>query len=179
MEFRSINQLRQFEPYRMWLWDLSFAFTPFMSAANASNCGVANLTSYIPDKVVAWIPADSMSRTLSIVNSGDFQAGQTAFRFPSGSSSLELSINFIDDYKGSIKKWLRCWQEGIILCSGNAINYPGECVDILTIQEMLPDKTVQHTDRIYVYPDGQLQDVWDSNSGIKAYSMNFVVCGKV
>lgn len=179
MEFRSIKQLQQFEPYREYLWDLSFSFNPFKSSANASNCGVSNLGSYIPNQVVAWVPADSMSRTLSIVNSGDLQAGQTAFRFPSGSSSLELSINFMDDYKGSIKRWLRCWQEGIILCSGNAVNYPNECVDILTIQELLPDKTVQHTDNIYVYPDGPLQEQWTSQTGIKAYSMNFVVCGKV
>jgi hypothetical protein len=85
----------------------------------------------------------------------------------------------MDDYKGSIKNWLRCWQEGVILCSGNAVNYPAECVDILTIQELLPDKTVQHTDNIYVYPDGPLQETWTSQTGIKAYSMNFVVCGKV
>lgn len=176
--FRSIKQLQRFEPFREYLWDLSFSYKPFKSANNAKNCGVSSLSSYTPGRLVAWIPADNMSRTLSIVNSGDLQAGQTSFRFPSGGSSLELSINFMDDRLGSIKRWLRCWQEGIILCSGRAVNYISECVDILSISELSPTKEVIRTDNLYVYPDGPLQETWSSSSGIKAYNMNFVVCGK-
>ena len=179
MQFRSIKQLQEFEPAREYLWDLNFDFKPFRSANNAANCGVSNLAGYIPNKVVAWMPAESMSRTLSIVNSGDIAAGQTAFRFPAGGASLDISINFMDDYLGSIKERLRIWQEGVILCSGKAVNYITESVDILTIEELLPDKTVHRSDKLYVYPDGNLQETWSSNSGIKAYSMSFVVCGKI
>ena len=32
--------------------------------------------------------------------------------------------------------------------------------------------------KLNVYPDGPLQDTYTSDSGIKVYSQNFVVCGK-
>lgn len=167
--FRSIKQLQKFEPARSYLWDLSFAYIPFNKAGKQGK---------IPNKVVAWIPADSLSRVVSVVNSGDLTAGQTGYRFPSGGNAKEISINFMDDYKGSVKDWLECWMEEIILGNGEWVNYLSECVDILTIDELLPSKEVYKTSKLYVYPDGVLQEQFTSETGVKVYSITFVVCGK-
>lgn len=174
--FQSIEQLRQFEPNRSYLWDLQFAFNPFRNGSNAAL--VPGLSGYIPTKVVAWIPADSLSRVVAVVNSADLTCGQTGFRFPSGSTPKEVSINFIDDYKGSVRDWLETWMEGICLCNGNGVNYLDACVDILTIYDLYPTKETRKETRLYVYPDGVLQDQYTSETGIKVYSLNFVVCGK-
>lgn len=175
--FETLNQLRQFEPARSWLWDLNFSFLPFTSGSNSSVAGV-NLSGYVPTKVVAWIPADTMTRTISLIESTDISAGQNNWKIPSGTSSKDITINFIDDYKNSIRDWIECWMDRIILCNGNGVNWLSNSVDILTITDMLPDHKTNKTTKLYVYPDGPLQDQYTSESGIKVYSQNFVVCGK-
>lgn len=85
----------------------------------------------------------------------------------------------MDDYKGSVKDWLETWMESIILGGGNWVNYLEDCVDILTLTDLLPNKEIGKRTQLYVYPDGTLQDQYTSETGIKVYSLNFVVCGKV
>lgn len=175
--FNSIEQLMKFEPGRTYLWDLAFAFKPFNSSHNMKR--LTNLPKRVPDDIRAWIPADSMSTTSAIVNSADITVGQTGFRFPSGTTPKEITINFIDDYKSSIRDWLKTWMEDIILCSGKGVNWLSESVDILTITELLPTgSTYYHVD-YYVYPDGPLSPQFTSDSGLKVYSVNFVVAGVI
>lgn len=179
LSFTNIRQMENFDPARSWLWDLSFQFRPFTQASNSAKVtGVGDLGSYIPQKVVSWIPADTLTRTLSIVESLDFPAGQTNFKIPQGTSSKDININFIDDYQSSIKDWLQTWMDNIILCNGNGVNYLSEIYDILTIKDLLPDHTVRKTYQICVYPEGPLTEMNTSDSSIKVYSQTFIVCGK-
>lgn len=175
--FETIDQLRQFEPARSYLWDLSFSFIPFNNSQNSGYAG-KNLSSYIPTKVVAWIPADTLNRTISIIQSSDITTGQNNYRFPSGTTSKDITINFIDDYKNGIRDWIEAWMEYVILCNGNGVNFLSNIVDTLTIVDLLPTHEVNKTTKLNVYPDGPLQDTYTSDSGIKVYSQNFVVCGK-
>lgn len=175
--FETIDQLRHLEPARSYLWDLTFSFLPFNNAQNSSYSG-KSLTAYIPTKVVAWIPADNLSRTISIIQSSDITAGQNNYRFPSGTTSKDITINFIDDYKNNIRSWLEAWMEYVILCNGKGINYLSNICDTLIITDLLPTHEVNKTTKLNVYPDGPLQDNYTSDSGIKVYSQNFVVCGK-
>ena len=179
-QFRTIDQLREFEPGRTYLWDLNFNFKPFRSAYNQSI--TPGISSKIPtSSIIAWIPAESLSETAAIVNSADITVGQTGFRFPSGTTAKEVTINFIDDYKSLIFTWLKSWMDDVILCGGEGVNFLSECVDILTINDLLPNKEIisNTTRKYYVYPDGPISNSYSSDSGIKVYSVNFVVVGKV
>lgn len=177
--FETMKQLQEFEPARSWLWDLSFTFAPFNNPNNNSTVtGISGLSEYIPQKVVSWIPADTLQRTIAIVESMDLQVGQSNFKLPSGTSAKDITINFIDDYKQSIKDWIEIWMNNIILCDGNSVNFLSEVVDVLTIKDMYPDHTTRKTYKLYVYPDGPLVESNTSDSSIKMYSQNFVVCGK-
>ena len=175
--FNNLNQLQTFEPARTYLWDLNFSFIPFTNPSNSVYSG-KDLVTYIPTKVVAWIPADTLNRTVSIIQSSDITTGQNNYRFPSGTTSKDITINFIDDYKNDIRSWIEAWMEYVILCNGNGINYLENIVDTLTLVDILPTGTINHTHKLHVYPDGPLQDTYTSDSGIKVYSQNFVVCGK-
>ena len=130
-------------------------------------------------QVIAWIPAESLSETTAIVNSADITVGQTGFRFPSGTTPKEITINFIDDYRGRILRWLKSWVDDIILCRGEGINFLSECIDILEIYDLLPNKIVNETRKYYVYHDGAISLQYTSDSGIKVYSVNFVVTGQL
>ena len=160
-----------------YLWDLNFSFLPFTNGSNSAYSGV-NLTSYIPTKVVAWVPADTLNRTVSTIQSSDVTTGQSNYRFPSGSTSIDITINFIDDYKNSIRDWIQAWMDYVILCNGQGVNFLSNIVDTLTIRDLLPTHAVNKTTKLNVYPDGPLQDTYTSDSGIRVYSQNFVVCGK-
>lgn len=176
--FDDIRQLQKFEPGRTYLWDLVFQFKPFRSGTNQAR--TPNLLSKIPtDSVIAWIPAESLSETTAIVNSADITVGQTGFRFPSGTTPKEITINFMDDYKGRILRWLKSWVDDIILCRGEGVNYLSESIDILEIYDLLPNKIVNETRKYYVYPDGAISLQYTSDSGIKVYSVNFVVTGQL
>lgn len=173
--FRLITQLQQLEPARTYLWDLKFHMRPFRTDLNSW----AN-SAYIPNKVIAWMPAESMSVVEAIVNSSDITVGQTSYRFPSGTTAKEITINFIDDYKYSIKKWIKYWMETLILCNGKCINYLEHLVDILEIQDLDAKKdSPQIVKKLYVYPDGPITPAYTSDSGIHVYSINFVVTGAV
>lgn len=174
---KSLNDMKEFDPARGWLWDLMFHYHPFNDSSNAKYAEV-DLKDKIPTKLFGWVPADSLNRVVAVVESMDVQVGQTNFKIASGSSSLDITINFIDNYKQEIKDWIDCWMNNIILTNGNGVNWMTKLVDTLTIYDYLPDGTTRKQYDLIVYPDGPLSEQNTSDSSIKVYSQNFVVCGK-
>ena len=157
----SIEQLRSVSWGNKYLWDIQFNDSNLLAPFNT------------------WFPALDVEEELAHVDSLSWEAGLTSFRVPQKTKSLSLKITFIDDNLTSLLTWITIWQNQSILNSGQYVSTVSTAARMVTILKLNSQRQTIVQTAYWVYPDGTITFMGNSEGGLQTYAVNFVIVGKV
>lgn len=199
---KSLNQIREVEWGRSYLWDIKFTDDPIYQISE------------LPAPFKDWFPAVDIDENVATLESFAFEGGQTAFRVPARTSPFELKITFLDDENYTLLDWVRTWINKDILKDGaGTVATLAEAIKTVEIVRMRPIRRsiqesllksatsysptglvpyadlsipyqtgrsrgdVVESSTYQVYPDGPINFNGNSNSDIPIYTVNFNIVG--
>lgn len=147
-----------------------------------------------------WFPASEVTVNVATIKSHTFEAANTSFAFPIGTSAADLNITFYDDEDHTLLNWFTAWMNGVIVAqaeSGGTLKESKGTQQLVTsIQEIevvklnrqreIADHGVQFNGNMYqisssstykVYPTEAINFKGNSQSGIEQYSVSFQIVG--
>jgi hypothetical protein len=129
-----------------------------------------------------WFPATDYQDTKLTGSSAALSFYIRQYKFPIAASVNDITITFPDDAYGTLYLWLKNWYNYIYDdAQGIACIY--DCAKQLYIQKLGPNKLPllnTKTNKLqqysyWVYPESTVPETYNSESGIKTYSVTFAV----
>lgn len=163
----SIDVVRKVQFARAFDWELNFG----------KNSGLISPFN-------TWFPAVEVDYGIADIQSQTFELPVGNINLPVSIAETAVRITFLDDYKGTIEKWLTAWLKSI----GNwdkGMKPLDECHKAVKINRLSPVgdktnkglKTVLDTKTYLIYPDGTFNDNLSQNNQGKTFSMDFKIVG--
>lgn len=159
---KNLDQMRRIEWGRSYHWDIKF--TGSDSPAFPFN---------------EFFPAVSVDEQISSLSTLDVDAFGTSLKFPLKSSVKNIQITFLDDKNHTLLTWLSTWVNSTILNNGNYVATLDESVRQLIIQKVDNNRRNLIQTSYWVFPEGPVTYVGNSDSAINQYTVSFVVAGKI
>lgn len=155
---KNVDEIRAVEWYRSYLWDIVFPEAP--SPFNK------------------WFPAVDVEETLYNLDTFAFEGGMSSFEVPKGTTPLQLSVTFKDNEDLVLHNWLSDWVNKTILNDGMYVTPLEECVKIIQVAKLKPNRAVFSEISYQVIPKGSLSFHGTSDSSSESNTISFVVIGK-
>lgn len=159
MFLTNVDQLRQIEWGKTYLWDLKFpdAPTPFSE----------------------WFPATDVEENLLTLTGHTFEAFLSTYSVPKSTTEFDLKITFVDDINHTLSSWFTDWVNSGILNGGSHISTLEESVKIVYLAKLNLDKSPIKFSSYLVYPEGELYFVGNSESNLPTYNIELKIAGSV
>lgn len=126
-----------------------------------------------------WVPAIDVEEISSVVESDSIEGGQTSFKVPKTTGVKEVKITFIDDINHRVYSYFEKWLNTITMNDNMYVSTLEECSKLVQILRLDNDrKTVVKQSVYWVYPDGTLTFIGNSDSDKLQYQISFVVVGE-
>jgi len=154
-----IDSVRAVEWGRTYLWDIQFQDPT------------------IPSPFNTWFPAKEVEEELAKLNSHTFTSGISTYKIPQNTETLNVKITFYDNSDYDLLNWLENWINTISLNGGFYVATLSTAAKFLQIIKMDNERNTIDTSSYWVYPEGTLTYMGNSESGAITYSMNFVIVG--
>lgn len=166
MFLKNINELRNIEWAKTYLWDIHFGDSELNEFAN-------------------WFPASSVEEGFLSIKTYQFEASSKAYSIPKGEGQEILRITFLDSVKFTVHNWLVNWVKSTIFNNGDYVSRLSDkgVLKKLTIQRV-DNKRLNVTTKIgkrdyWVYPQGGLRFIGDSEGSVISNSMEFVIVDEI
>jgi len=125
-----------------------------------------------------WVPAIDIEETSSIIDSEIITGGQTSFKIPKAAGIKEVKLTFIDDINHKVFSYFENWMDVITMKENMYIATLEECSKLIQIKRLDNDRQKTLKQSVYwVYPEGMLTYVANSDSDKLIYSISLVVVG--
>lgn len=154
-----IDQLKNIDWARTYLWDVCFPDAP------------PPFDTWFPATDITWEIASLQSLPIDSPN-GQFKVPQIC------SAALGIQLSFHDDSKHTLLNWFVTWMSSIVYDKRFVLPLL-ECSRQIQIQMLSYDREPLKTYNFYVYPEGEINFVGDSNSSPGVHQINFVITGEV
>lgn len=165
MYLKNIEEIRKVQLGRTYLWDIRF------------------IGGNLPKPFQEWFPAINVDEGDGSINSISFDAGYTSAKIPQNKTNAEIKVTFIDkdfeagEDKYNLYEWMKAWRNQVVIKPDGTIGTLSEIVRHLVIAKLNTKKEIVKTSSYWVYPEGDLSFVGNSENGIPTYSINLVVAG--
>lgn len=150
---RDIDQLRQIEWSKSYLWDVKFN--------NA------------PKPFNEWFPATEVTENTANLNSMPVEGGNSGFKIPQSKAATDVSITFIDDINNTLYTWISNWLNSIT--KGQVVSTLAECTQMVHVAKLANDRSIIDSTSYLVYPEGNISFAGNSNSDTRQYTVSFVI----
>lgn len=173
MYLRDINDMRKIRWGKTYLWDIYFpeAPSPFNN----------------------WFPALDVDENLATLNSYEFPGFLSSYKVPQSTSPFDIKVTFTDDINKTLSTWITGWINNEILHGDESSFYVSTLEEsskelhLVKLDEQKQPVTTYYANgttkpnpMIYlVYPEGPINDIGNSESGLPQYSMTFIVAGTI
>jgi len=157
----SIEQLRQVEWGRKYLWDIKFEKAP------------------VPFN--EFFPAVDVEEDKAVLETFTIEEFMEVFEVPLKSGIKAIRITFLDDANNTLVDWLSDWINRSILNNGKHISTLEKSVKQVTLlklnsrRESLSGQEMSY----WVIPKGQITYNGSSSSDPQTYSVTFVIVGQI
>lgn len=155
---QEIEQLRQVNYARSYLWDVKFVNGP-------------------PGPFGSWFPATDMSEPIYSIESMPFDTPVANLSVPKQSNILQLKFTCFDDIDHSLENWMREWTLSIIPERYKYVNYLSDSVKDVIVAKFHPDGSGVKQRSYTVYPEDSLNFEGNSASEALLLPLTFVVAG--
>jgi hypothetical protein len=156
---------------RSYLWDILINNITIPNA-------ISPFTTSIPNPFNTWFPAVTCNYTKITGNSGTIPYYIRNYQYPAGGDVNNITIAFPDDVYGNLYEWFLAWYTYVYDDSAGICSLYDACLRI-DIRKLNLDKSIRKTESYWVYPASPIPEQYDSNSDIKAYTVNLAVVGEI
>jgi hypothetical protein len=162
MALANINQLRNIEWQKSFLWEFIFpdvggVFTEFFPAIDIEE-NIANLESF------------------------SFEAYNNTFKIPKSRTVKDIKITFVDDVDQTGLKFFTNWISNEIFDESGNNSTTAPLQDIakqVIVQKLSPSRDVLTQSSYLVYPEGPLVFRGNSDSGLVTHTATLVIVGTI
>jgi hypothetical protein len=155
----SQDNIRSVEWGRSYLWDIQFTDPS------------------LPIPFNSWFPAKDIEEDYAHIDSHTWDAGINSYKIPQKSQPLNVRITFYDNSNNDLLNWLQDWMNALILNEYAYVATISTAAKFLQILKLTPDRQTLSTNSYWVYPEGTLTYMGNSESNAISYSQNFVIVG--
>lgn len=157
----NIDQLRQVEWGKKFLWDIKFedAPAPFDQ----------------------FFPAIDIEEDKAILEHYQFERLSKAFKVPQKTGVKSLRITFADDADNTLVDWLDDWINRLVLNNDGYVSTLERASKLVTLLKLNSTREELNNQQIsyWVVPEGQVTYNGSSSSDAQSYSVTFVIVGQV
>lgn len=170
MFLQDIEQMRQIEWGKTYLWDVLFPAAP--APFNE------------------WFPATDVTENLATLNEHQIEGYMSTYSVPLSTSEFDINLTFVDDINHTLATWLGYWINTEILNKGSHISTLAESVKMIIIAKLDGKKQpvnitdpagnkIDNPTGYWVYPSGAVNFEGNSESGLPTYQMALKIAGIV
>lgn len=166
MYLKDIEQVRNVQWGKTYLWDIKF------------------IGGGVPDPFNEWFPAVNVEDSDGAINSFQFEGGNTMFKTPQNKSNQDIKLTFVDkDFEHGEKvynlyEWMIAWRNQSVIKPDGTVGVLSEIVKHIVIAKMNSKKEIVRTSSYWVYPEGEIAFVGNSENGVPTYNVSLVVVAK-
>lgn len=158
MFLKGIEDLRNIEFARSYLWDCKFTDAP--SPFNE------------------WFPAEEVQEPVTAIEDGDTMVFDLlTVDFPSKIGRRKMSIKFFDDQWESLEEYFKSWAESIVDIGGGVVPLVDACRQV-SIAKLTPQRKVKKYSYYWIYPSRAMINVLNSTNTLKVSNLEFNVAGE-
>ena len=164
MYLKDIEEVIKVQWGRTYLWDIKF------------------IGGDVPSPFNEWFPAIDIDNSDGSINSFEFDGGSTSMKVPQSKSSSEIKITFVDrDFdvdkeKYNLYEWMLGWRRQVIKTDGTVWTL-SEIVKHILIAKLNTKKEIVKTFDHWVYPEGDISFVGNSDNNVPTYSATLIKVG--
>jgi len=160
-----IEQLRQVEWGKKYLWDIKFD-DPLRT---------------LPSPFDEWFPAQDVEDNVANLDSFQFDGPLSTFKVPRKGQVKDVKITFVDDAAFTLFSFFENWVNSVILNDDKYISTLAESVKTLQIVKLNAKRQIisGQTRTLLVYPEGPIIFNGSSTSDPQNYSIPLVIAGVV
>lgn len=151
----NIEQLRQVEWGRQYLWDIKFPTAP--------------------EPFGKWFPASDYEEILFDVETHSFKAHTRTLEIPKSRGVSGIQVTFFDDVGLTLNAWFADWVNAGVFLGGMGVATIGEASRELVIQRLDLKREPLHEWTHWVIPKGAYSAVGTSESAPLHPSLSFIV----
>ena len=124
------------------------------------------------------------SDTLFSLESYNFDTpnGTVSIPYKNNKASAPFQISFYDIIGGVCAEWFKAWVD-YIYPEGTTAFYPVKSLysasGEVKISKLALDNTVLRSKLVYIFPDGDLQELGESEDGLHTYTLSFKIAGSL
>lgn len=152
----TLNDVNLIEWGKTYSWDIKFKHAPY--------------------PFNKWFPAIDVEEEFFTVESHVYEIATSSFKVPKSLGPESIRITFHDDIKNTLLYWLEEWVKGGIFSAGYVRTIKDPSVSRpVSIQRLDSKRNQLSLGNYYVYPEGTLAFIGNSESAIRTYSLSFVI----